>query len=71
MELPKSPNNTDGLESEINRDRSGVIMLLTFFVTIRKRWLSITGSHHLLKNYDVIFKVLALGSKTVILLFFL
>jgi hypothetical protein len=30
-----------------------------------------TGSHHLLKNYDVIFKVLALGSKTVILLFFL
>jgi hypothetical protein len=45
MELPKSPNNTEGLESGINRDRSGVIMLLTFFVTTRKRWLSITDCH--------------------------
>jgi hypothetical protein len=45
MELPKSPNNTEGLESGINRDRSGVIMLLTFFVWSRKRWLSITDCH--------------------------
>lgn len=56
MELPKSPNNTEGLELGINRDRSGVIMLLTFFVTIRKRWLSITDCHLTVKKI-IIYKM--------------